>query len=138
MAEARLTLELSSPLHEPVDIDTVEVVVPGSAGVFTVLPGHTPTLTTLAHGVVIAYDTWDNKSFYAVHCGTAEVLHDKIVILADVMETQGAIDKERAEAALARAERRLAKPDKSISVARAEAALARARARIQAHHGQEY
>ena len=138
MAEPKLTLELSSPQHVPVDVDTVEVVVPGSAGVFTVLPGHTPALTTLAHGVVIAYDSWDNKSFFAVHRGTAEVLDDKIVVLADVMETQGAIDKERAEAALARAERRLAKPDKSIDVARAEAALARARARIQVHSGQEY
>lgn len=128
-----LTLELCSAEHRPVDVEAAEVTVPGAGGVFTVLPGHTPLLTTLREGVVIAHRPDGHAEYFAVHRGFCEVADNRVMILADVMETQGAIDEDRAQAALKRAEERLEKPNREIDVARAEAALARARARLQAH-----
>lgn len=126
-------LELCSAVHPPVDVEAEEVSVPGAGGVFTVLPGHTPLLTTLREGVVVAYPPDGDRQYFAVHRGFCEVADNKITILADVMEIQSAIDEERAKAALKRAEERLDKPDREIDVARAEAAMARARARLDAH-----
>lgn len=133
-----LTIELCSPQHEPVELDAAEVVLPGAAGVLTVLPGHTSALTALTHGVVIAYDENETASFFAVHEGFAEILDDRILVLADVMETRAALDEARAKEALERAISRLEKPHPDTSVPRAEASLARARARLRAHDGEEY
>lgn len=128
---ALLTLELCSAEHPPVDVAAAEVSVPGAGGLFTVLPGHTPLLTTLREGVVIAYRPEGGQQYFAVHRGFCEVADNKITILADVLETSGAIDEERAKAALKRAEERLEKPSSAIDVARAEAAMARAQARLE-------
>ena len=137
MPEA-LTIELCSPQHAPVELDATEIVLPGASGVLTVLPGHTAALTALTHGVVIVYDQEDETaSFFAVHEGFAEILGDRILVLADVMEPRAAIDEDRAKAALERATGRLEKPKPGISVLRAEAALARARARLRAHDREE-
>lgn len=133
-----LTIELCSPQHAPVELDAAEIVLPGVAGVLTVLPGHTPTLTTLTHGVVIVYDQKETANFFAIHEGFAEILDDRILILAEVMETRAAIDEARAKAALERATERMEKPRPDTSVLRAEAALARAHARLRACDGEEY
>ena len=133
-----LTIELCSPQHAPVELDAAEIVLPGAAGVLTVLPGHTPALTSLTHGVVIVYDRNETANFFAIHEGFAEILGDRILVLAEIMETRAAIDETRAKAALERAMGRLEKPRPDTSIPRAEAALARARARLRAHAGEEY
>lgn len=134
----QIHLELCAPDHEPVELDVAEVVIPGAAGVFTVLLGHTSLLTTLTRGTVIATNAGGEQEFFAVHEGFAEVKGDKIVILADVLERRSAIDRDRAEAARDRAQALLDKPDEDTSVKRAELALARAIARLQTHSGEEY
>ena len=68
-----------------------------------------------------------------VHGGFAEILEDKILILADIFEEGVSIDRARAEAAAERAKDRLRKREDDVDTDRAEAALARALARIQAH-----
>ena len=133
MAERRLHLSLCAPTHPPVDIAADEIVVPGEAGIFTVLPGHTPLLTTLTKGVLIAYGTGSGERFFAVHDGFAEVLHNRITVLADTLELAEKIDAERAQAAAERARKRLDKREPELDVARAEAALARSLARLEAH-----
>lgn len=138
MAEGLLQLKLSAPEHEPVEIEATEIVVPGSAGVFTVLPGHTPLLTTLTQGVLIAYRPDADAVFCAIHEGFAEVLGDRIVVLADTMELSESIDAARAQAARERAEERLQGPGHGRSVQRAEAGLSRAIARLQAQRREEY
>lgn len=138
MAEGLLQLELSAPEHEPVEIEAIEIVVPGSGGVFTVLPGHTPLLTTLTHGVLIAYPAEGDAIFCAVHEGFAEVLDDRVVVLANGMELSDSIDAARAEAAKERAEDRIAGVTQGHTVEQAQAWLGRARARIQAQGREEY
>ena len=85
MAAKRIQLELCAPTHAPVVFETDEVVIPGSAGVFTVLPGHTPLLTTLGIGVVTAYENEAQPRVFAVHDGFAEILADRVILLADTI-----------------------------------------------------
>lgn len=133
MAEGTLEISLCSPTHAPVDLSATEIAVPGEAGVFSVLPGHTPLLTSLTKGVLIAYHPEEGDRFFAIHDGFAEILHNHITILADIMEVEEDIDIERAEAARERAQERLRKREPDLDTARAEATLARSLARIQAH-----
>lgn len=128
-----LTLEITSPRDQAAAPDAAMVVLPGSAGVMTVLPGHTPLLTTLGHGIVMSENAKKEQSFFAVHGGFAEILEDKILILADIFEEGTSIDRARAEAAAERAKDRLRKREDDLDTDRAEVALARAMARIQAH-----
>ena len=138
MAGESLQLELCSPTHAPVTYAVSEAIIPGAAGVFTVLPGHTPVLTTLGKGVLIAYPTTGKPHFFAVHDGFAEVLDNRISILADTLELAENIDSKRAESASERAQLLLRKPLEDTDMQRAEAAFARSLARLQAHARQEY
>lgn len=138
MAERRLHLELRAPGHTPVSYEAEEIVIPGAAGIFTVLPGHTPLLSALGKGVIAAYDSDGEPRFFAVHDGFAEVLNDRILILADTMELAENIDEERAQAAFERATGLLLKPSDDTDVGHAEAALGRSLARLQARAGDEF
>lgn len=137
MATQRIQLEFCAPEHPPLLLEANEVVLPGAAGVFTVLPGHTPLLTTLGVGVLTAYEDESNSRLFAIHGGFAEILGDHITILADVMELADNIDRSRAEAAAERANAHLDKPSEGTDLARAEIALARSNARIQALAGHD-
>ena len=132
MAE-RLTLELATPSRLVVSAEVDEVVIPGSQGYFGVLPGHAPLLATLGIGEV-TYRIGRDEHHVAAAGGFAEVRNDKVIILADVAETPGDIDRARAERARDRAEARLAgrgASQEEIDYTRAMSALARALIRLQ-------
>jgi F-type H+-transporting ATPase subunit epsilon len=127
----RLTLELATPTRLMVTAQVDEVVVPGSLGYFGVLVGHAPLLATLGTGEV-TYRVGRDEYHVAVSGGFAEVRNDKVIILADIAETPGDIDRGRAERARDRAETRLAgRSQEEIDYARAMCALARALTRLQ-------
>src|SRR5687768_18362037 len=90
-------------VHEQVD----EVQIPGSEGYFGVLPGHTPLLASLAVGE-LWFRKGQDKTYLSIAFGFAEVLPDRVTILARVAERAEDIDIERAESARQRAEERLA------------------------------
>ncbi|MBX3176722.1 MAG: ATP synthase F1 subunit epsilon [Candidatus Hydrogenedentes bacterium] len=138
MENTTLKFELCSPGRELVEYEIREAVIPGESGVFTVYPGHTPTLSTLIPGVLTIRDASDAEHFFAVHGGFVEVREDAIRILADTFEAQEDIDKERAEADLEQARELLRRPADSIEFARAEVALARATARLRASARHSY
>ena len=94
-------------------------------GEIGVLPGHVP-LTVL---VDITEDGGDKVA--ALHAGFAEILPDRVTILAEIIEWPEEIDEGRAEAAKERAEERLRTKTPETDVMRAETALQRAMARIQ-------
>lgn len=127
----RLTLEVATPTRLVVAEVVDEVVVPGVNGYFGVLPGHAPFLSTLGVGE-LTYRIGREERHLAVAGGFAEVRNDKVIVLADTAELPEEIDRDRAERARERAERRLAgrSPD-DVDYARAAAALARALARLQ-------
>ncbi|PKN85937.1 MAG: ATP synthase F1 subunit epsilon, partial [Chloroflexi bacterium HGW-Chloroflexi-8] len=75
-----------------------------------ILPHHSPLLTTLAFGVITVI-TKNERDFFTVSGGVAEVQPDQVTVLADAAENVEEIDIARAEAAKNKAESLLA--DKS-------------------------
>ncbi len=113
-------------VREPVD----EVEIPGSEGYFGVLPGHTPLLASLAVGEMW-YRKGQEKTYLSVAFGFAEVLPDRVTILAQIAERAEDIDPARAEESRKRAEARLAQPKAEVDYERARAALMKSLARLQ-------
>ncbi len=126
MAE-NIKFEVVTPEKMVVNENAQIVVAPGNLGEFGILSGHTPFLSTLKTGAIRYTDEKGNDRFVFVSGGFAEALPDKVTVLAESAERKRDIDKERAEAALKRAQERLeqAKRD-DLSIIRAEAALQRA------------
>ena len=102
------------------------VTTEGEIGVYR---DHIPMTTVLAPGIVTIHNGEEEKKA-AVHAGFAEILGDKITLLAELAEWPDEIDVDRAEAAKGRAEERLAAHTEEIDVKRAEFALRKALIRI--------
>ncbi len=107
---------------EMIEFNTVE----GEIGVYK---NHIPLTTVIAPGIVVITEG-DEKKKAAVHAGFAEILTDKVTILAEVAEWPDEIDVDRAMAARDRAEKRLAEKDAGLDVMRAEMALRKSLVRI--------
>ena len=122
-------LEIVTPEKRVVDTPAEEVQIPGKNGYLGVLPGHAPLITELAVGE-ITYRENSSEQRLAVAWGFAEVLPDKVTILAETAERPSEIDVERARKAKERAEQRLTSGDPSVDVERALDALHRAEARL--------
>ena len=101
-----------------------------ASGEIGVYKKHIPLTTVLAPGIVKIHKTGEDDVIAAVHSGFAEILPDKVTLLAEIAEWPNEIDKNRAEAARARAEERLAHRTEAIDVKRAEFALRKALVRI--------
>lgn len=101
-----------------------------AAGEIGVYKNHIPLTTVLAPGVVTIHKDGEDNVVAAVHSGFAEILPDKVTLLAETAEWPDEIDVERAQAAKARAEERLANKTEAIDVQRAELALRRALVRM--------
>ncbi|OGU98883.1 MAG: ATP synthase F1 subunit epsilon [Ignavibacteria bacterium RIFOXYA2_FULL_37_17] len=103
------------------------VTIPGTLGNFQVLFNHAPMLSTFEIGKIKLTDTNDKEIEYATSGGTVEVNDNKILILADSVETSDDIDIDRARKSYERAKERLASTNKvDVDVIRAEASLQRA------------
>lgn len=113
-----------SVVHEEVD----EILLPGTEGYLGVLPGHTPLLTSLKIGE-IKYRQGKETKFLAVSWGFAEVLPDKVTVLADLAERPDDIDVASAEEAKVHAEAMLKDPEADFRAA--QAALEQALVRLQ-------
>ena len=106
-----------------------EVEIPGVDGYFGVLPGHTPLLAPLSVGEMW-YRKGQEKTYLAIAYGFAEVLPDKVTILAQLAERAEEIDMERAERARERASGRL-EGKSDVDYARARIALMKSLTRLQ-------
>jgi F-type H+-transporting ATPase subunit epsilon len=126
-----LQLEFVTPeraiVHDQVD----EVGLPGEDGDFGVLPGHAPLLAALRTGSMW-YRQGSVRRYAFIAAGFAEVVPDRVSILAQVAERAEDIDIQRAEAAKRRAEERLTRPVVTdFDAERARIALLRAITRLQ-------
>ncbi len=101
-----------------------------AAGEIGVYKKHIPLTTVLAPGMVTIHRDGEENLVAAVHSGFAEILPDKVTLLAEIAEWPEEIDKNRAEAARQRAEERLANKTEATDLKRAEYALRRALTRI--------
>jgi F-type H+-transporting ATPase subunit epsilon len=125
-----IDLQIVTPERLIVQEQVDEVEIPGSEGYFGVLPGHTPLLASLAVGE-LWYRKGQEKFFLSIAFGFAEVLPDRVTILARIAERAEEISIERAEAAKRRAEERLAHSTSEIDYERARVALMKSMARLQ-------
>ncbi|MBO5245684.1 MAG: ATP synthase F1 subunit epsilon [Eubacterium sp.] len=100
--------------------------VEGDMGVYK---DHIPLTTVLAPGIVTITEAQGQKKA-AVHSGFAQILGDKVTLLAEIAEWPDEIDWDRAEQAKRRAEERLQAKAENLDIVRAELALRRALVRI--------
>jgi F-type H+-transporting ATPase subunit epsilon len=127
MAET-IQLEIVTPERQVVNDAASEVTIPGKSGYLGVLPGHAPLITELAVGE-ITYKAAGQTKRLAVAWGFAEVLPEKVTILAETAEKAEEIDVGRAETAKQRAEAELSKVG-AAGNPEAQAALERAKTRL--------
>jgi len=129
-----IQLVLVTPERQLLSESIVEVTLPGAEGQLGVLPGHAPLITEMGIGE-LRYQTAGGTLSEAIVVirGFAEVLRDRVTVLAETAERAEEIDVERAKAALARAEKRIATGLSSSEMdwERATAALQRALVRLK-------
>jgi F-type H+-transporting ATPase subunit epsilon len=124
-------LEIVTPTKLLVKDSAEEAQIPGASGYLGILPGHAPLITELAVGL-ITYKSNGATHTLSVAWGFAEVLPDKVTILAEAAERPQDIDVERAQKAKGRAEQLLKSNNPDIDYTRAEDALQRAETRLNA------
>ena len=114
-------------LQETVD----SIQLPGKNGYLGILPGHAPLITELGYGE-LSYKKGKEVQFMTVLGGYAEVLGDRVTVLAEVAERAEEIDVDRARTAKARAEELMSRTgDKDVDWDAAGLALRRALIRLQ-------
>jgi F-type H+-transporting ATPase subunit epsilon len=94
----KLTLEIVTPDRALAHGEVDEVQLPGAEGYLGVLPGHTPLLVSLRVGEMW-YRQGTEIHYLFVAFGFAEVLPDRVIVLAQTAEKAEEIDIERAEVA---------------------------------------
>ena len=134
MLPESIELIIVTPERQLLRETVVEVTLPGAEGCLGILPGHAPLITELGIGELTYRAKGVGEAVHlAIISGFAEVLSDKVTVLAETAERPEEIDVARAEAAKKRAEERLATAasDPSVDWDRAAIALQRSLVRIQ-------
>ena len=131
MAGDSIQLVIVTPARQLLSEPVTEVQLPGADGYLGVLPGHAPLITELGIGELTCRTTGGRTVILAVIRAFAEVLPDRVAVLAETAERAEDIDVKRAQAALQRAQERIAAGGENIDWDRASAALQRALVRIQ-------
>ena len=124
-----IQLEIVAPDRLLVREQVDEIEIPGVEGYFGVLPGHTPMLAALAVGEMW-YRKGQERTYLSLAFGFAEVLPDRVTILAQIAERAEDIDLTRAAESKKRAEARLQQA-RDVDYDRARAALQKAVVRLQ-------
>jgi F-type H+-transporting ATPase subunit epsilon len=123
-------LEIVTPEKMVVRDVAEEMQIPGKDGYLGILPGHAPLITELAVGE-ITYRTGNETRHLALAWGFAEVLPDKVTILAETAERPEEIDVTRAQEDKRRAEDLLKNGNTEEDFAVAEGKLKRADTRLE-------
>ena len=130
MAGDSIQLVVVTPVNQLLSEAVTEVQLPGADGYLGVLPGHAPLITELGIGE-LTYKTANGRTgLLAIIRGFAEVLPERVSVLAETAERPEDIDVNRAQQALKRAQELIAKGG-DIDWDRASASLQRALVRIQ-------
>ena len=130
MAES-FHLEVVTPQGAVLEVDVVELTAPGISGEFGVLPHHARYMTALGVGELRYVTVAGQDGLLAVAGGFAEIGSDTVSVLAQTAEEAEKIDIARAEAAVQRAQARLAAPEEETDFRRAGFALERSLSRLR-------
>lgn len=131
MADSTFKLTVVSPERLVVSEEVEAAQVPGKNGYLGILPGHAPMMTELDIGE-LSYRRGDRTGYLAVTWGYCEVLSDQVIVLAERAERAEEVDRERAQASMERARKRLSNlRDTDTDFLRARTSLQRALNRVQ-------
>jgi F-type H+-transporting ATPase subunit epsilon len=103
----KINLTVVTRERKIVDASVDEVILPASDGELGVLPGHTPLLATLRIGP-LRYRSGSRVERLVISWGFAEVLPDRVIVLAERGFLPTEIDRAEAERDRIAAEREIA------------------------------
>ncbi|MGA8871606.1 MAG: F0F1 ATP synthase subunit epsilon [Candidatus Acidiferrales bacterium] len=103
-----IELQVVTPQRHVLQETVQAIEIPGKEGYLGILPGHAPLITELGIGI-LAYRKSGETRYLSVIQGYAEVLPDRVIVLAEISERAEEIDVARAKAAHERAQAELAK-----------------------------
>jgi F-type H+-transporting ATPase subunit epsilon len=127
-----INVEIITPSKSAYKGDVRTIWVPGELGNFQVLYNHAALLSNLDIGKIKIEDLKGQVIEYVTGGGTVEVKDNKVLVLADSVETKEEIDIARAKLSYLRAKERLAKRGiDDLDNLRAELSLQRAINRIK-------
>jgi len=135
MAET-FQLEIVTPEKLVVRDMADEIQIPGRNGYLGVLPGHAPLITELGAGE-ISYRSNGQLHRFSMAWGFAEVLPDRVTVLAETVEPAEEIDVSRAQQSLAKAEDLLKTAQSESEFAVATDKIKRAEARLEVSRHKE-
>ena len=127
---ATMKLEIITAERRVFSEDVEALVAPGFEGELGILPHHAPLMTSLKPGELLIRKG-GQETYLAVTGGFLEVMGNVVTILADAAERSEEIDVERAEAAMVRAQERLAARSADLDLQRAMQAVQRAQVRLR-------
>ncbi len=131
----KINLTVVTRERKIIDVQVDEVVLPGYDGELGILPGHTPLLAMLKIGT-LRYRIGNTVEHVVLSWGFAEVLPERVIVMAERGVLPAEIDPVAAEQARREAERELAllsshDPEFAIVEARLEESVAM----IKLHRG---
>lgn len=132
MLPETIDLEVVTPERHVLTETVQSIELPGREGYLGILPGHASLITELGVGVLTSHKGAETR-YLTIMDGYAEVLPDRVIVLAEISERAEEINVERAREAADRARAELAKagsPD--VDWERTSFALERALIRLQA------
>ena len=131
MLPEAIELQVVTPERHVLSENVQSLEMPAKDGYLGVLPGHAPLITLLGVGT-LTYHKGGETRYLTVMNGFAEVLPDRVIVLAELSERAEEIDVARSRAALERAQAEAAKPGTQEAESKeAEAGVERATARLQ-------
>jgi len=108
MLPENIELQVVTPERHVLQAKVQAVEIPGKEGYLGILPGHAPLITELGIGI-LAYRKESETHYLTLIHGYAEVLPDRVIVLAETSERAEEIDPQRSRAAHDRAQAELAK-----------------------------
>jgi F-type H+-transporting ATPase subunit epsilon len=106
MLPESIELQVVTPQRHVLQENVLAIEIPGKEGYLGVLPGHAPLITELGVGI-LAYRTASATRYLTIIEGFAEVLPDRVILLAEISERAEEInvhetraEHDRAQAAL--------------------------------------
>ena len=128
----KIELQVVTPTKHIFSEDVQSIELPGKDGYLGILPGHSPLLTELGAGILTFNKGGETRSMTVID-GFAEVLPNRVIVLADESEKVEDIDAGQARADLEKAQHELPQAGASEDDwKRANAAIARATVRVEA------
>lgn len=102
-----IELQVVTPQRHVLQETVQSVELPGKDGYLGVLPGHAPLLTGLGIGI-LTYQKDGQPRYLTIARGYAEVLPDRVIVLAEISEKAEDVDVARARESAETARVRLA------------------------------